>query len=72
MQNTFFRENIDEVIPNLSQAYNKIGNKYIKNMPNSENRGSSDVYTNHEDFFKYDMNWYQNRLGRGGQGLIGI
>jgi CubicO group peptidase (beta-lactamase class C family) len=70
MTNTLIRDDVFQIIPNVANAYLKTENGYIKQMPYSIDRGSSDIYITHEDLLKYDINWYQNILGRNGQRLI--
>jgi hypothetical protein len=73
MTKTFFFEDNKRVIKNLVVGYSSLP-KLQRNMDllDSSVVGAANLHTTHEDFYKYDLNFYNNRLGRGGQGLIDL
>ena len=72
MKNTLFYDDNTDLIKNRVFSYNK-----KQGMPGYDNLimrfdlvGSGGVYSNIEDLFLWDQNFYNNKLGKGGQGII--
>jgi len=71
MQNTHFHDDINKIVKNRASGYSpKEGGGFRINMTQLEQIGTGSIYTTIEDFFKWDQNFYKNKLGRGQQSLI--
>lgn len=70
MNNTFFQDDNTKIIKNRAFSYTE-ENGVIKNQIMRYNLvGSGGVYTNVKDMFKWDQNFYNNKLGKGSKALI--
>jgi CubicO group peptidase (beta-lactamase class C family) len=71
MKNTHFHDDINVIVKNRASGYSpKKGDGFRINMTQLEQIGTGSIYTTIEDFFKWDQNFYDNKLGRGQQSLI--
>jgi len=71
MKNTHFHDDINVIVKNRASGYSpKKGGGFRINMTQLEQIGTGSIYTTIEDFFKWDQNFYDNKLGRGQQSLI--
>jgi CubicO group peptidase (beta-lactamase class C family) len=71
MHNTHFHDDINKIVKNRASGYShKEGGGFRINMTQLEQIGTGSIYTTIEDFFKWDQNFYKNKLGRGQQSLI--
>jgi CubicO group peptidase (beta-lactamase class C family) len=72
MKSTLFYDDNTDLINNRVFSYNKKENE--EGFDNLISRfdlvGSGGVYTNIEDLFLWDQNFYNNKLGKGGQDII--
>jgi CubicO group peptidase (beta-lactamase class C family) len=71
MHNTHFHDDINKIVKNRASGYSpKEGGGFRINMTQLEQIGTGSIYTTIEDFFKWDQNFYRNRVGLGQQSLI--
>jgi CubicO group peptidase (beta-lactamase class C family) len=71
MDDTFFNDNVDQVIPNRAYGYRKMDDgSWEVYMTNLDFVGDGGVFTTLDDFIKWDQNFYDNKLGKGGSDLI--
>jgi CubicO group peptidase (beta-lactamase class C family) len=71
MKNTHFHDDINVIVKNRASGYSpKKEGGFRINMTQLEQIGTGSIYTTIEDFFKWDQNFYDNKLGRGKQSLI--
>jgi len=70
MEQTFFNDNVNEVVPNRADGYKLVDGKYQIYMTNLSWVGDGGVYTNLDDFLAWDRNFTDNKLGNGGDDLI--
>lgn len=70
MANTFFLDNVNEVIPNRADGYREVEGGYELFMANNNWVGDGSLFTTLEDFLAWDRNFYENRLGQGRQQFI--
>ncbi len=71
MENTHFHDDINVIVKNRASGYSpKDGGGFRINMTQLEQIGTGSIYTTIEDFFKWDQNFYNNKLGLGKQSLI--
>ena len=73
MHDSFFNDDVNLPFKNRADAYTPIddeSNKYKINVTNLSWVGDGGVYTSLNDFIKWDENFYENKLGMGGQSLI--
>jgi len=71
MNDTLFNDNVNQPIPNRADGYARMGDGSFEIfMTNLSWVGDGGVYTNLDDFLKWDQNFYSNRLGKGGEALI--
>ena len=71
MNDTHVHDDRNRVVRNRATGYAPIGEgKYRIDMTQLEIVGDGSVFTTIEDFFKWDQNFYLNRLGHGTQDLI--
>ena len=72
MNNSFFNDDVNLPFKNRADAYTPIddeSDKYKINVTNLSWVGDGGVYTSLNDFIKWDENFYENKLGMGGQSL---
>ena len=70
MQNTHFHDDINQIVKNRASGYSpREGGGFRINMTQLEQIGTGSIYTTIEDFFKWDQNFYRNRIGLGQQSL---
>lgn len=73
MDKSFFNENVNHVVPERADGYQDMGNGNFEiNMTNLSWVGDGGVYTSLEDFIKWDQNFYDNKIGKGGPDLINM
>lgn len=71
MHNTHFHDDVNIIVRNRASGYSPAGDGSFRiNMTQLEQIGTGSIYTTVEDFFKWDQNFYRNKLGKGTQGLI--
>ncbi len=70
MKQTFFNDNVDEVVPHRADGYKLVDGKYQIFMTNLSWVGDGGVYTSLDDFIAWDRNFDDNKLGKGGAALI--
>lgn len=71
MKNTHFNDDHTEVIKNRAQGYApRQGGGFSISVSPLDMVGDGNVVTTVEDLFLWDQNFYRNKLGKGGQGLI--
>ncbi len=66
MDNTFFNDDVNQVVTNRADAYTPRENhpgEYKIFMTNLSNVGDGGLYTTINDFIKWDQNFYVNKLG---------
>jgi CubicO group peptidase (beta-lactamase class C family) len=71
MDGSFFNDEVNDVVKNRADGYtrNEDGS-YSIYMTNLSWVGDGGVYTNLDDFLKWDQNFYHNRLGNKGIDLV--
>ena len=71
MHESFFNDEVNDVVKNRADGYtrNEDGS-YSIFMTNLSWVGDGGVYTNLDDFLKWDQNFYHNRLGNKGADLV--
>jgi CubicO group peptidase (beta-lactamase class C family) len=71
MKSTHFHDDINVIVKNRASGYSpKKEGGFRINMTQLEQIGTGSIYTTIEDFFKWDQNFYDNKLGQGQQSLI--
>ena len=71
MADSLFNDNVNQPVPNRADGYRLMDDgSYEIFMTNLDWVGDGGVYTNLDDFLKWDQNFYANKLGRGGDSLI--
>lgn len=71
MEESFFNDEVNDVVKGRADAYTrKKDGSYSIYMTNLSWVGDGGVYTNIDDFIKWDQHFYQNPLGVNGQALI--
>lgn len=71
MQDSLFNDNVNRLIPDRADGYRRMDDgSWEIYMTNNPWVGDGGVYTNLDDFVKWDRNFYHNQLGEGGQALI--
>lgn len=72
MKNTLFHNDNNDLIKNRVFSYSKKWNNEGFNnlIMRFDLVGSGGVYSNIEDLFLWDQNFYKNKLGKGGQDII--
>ncbi|NOR13737.1 MAG: serine hydrolase [Candidatus Aminicenantes bacterium] len=72
MTNTHFHDDHTRIVKNRASGYApKKGGGFVISMTTLPMTGDGGVFTSVEDLFLWDQNFYDNRLGESGQGLIG-
>lgn len=73
MDDSLFNDNVNQPVPNRADGYRLMDDgSYEIFMTNLDWVGDGGVYTNLDDFLKWDRNFYENELGRGGESLINL
>ena len=68
---TFFNDNADEPVKNRAAGYKRLDDgSYEIYMTNLDWVGDGGIYTNLDDFVRWDRNFDDNHLGSGGSRLI--
>ena len=71
MHESFFNDEVNDVLKNRADGYSRNEDgSYSIFMTNLSWVGDGGVYTNLEDFLKWDQNFYHNRLGNRGADLV--
>lgn len=72
MNQTLILDQFNEIIPKLAQSYQFKNDNLLKDIKIYDKAviGAAGIITTLEDIIKYDNNFYDNKLGRGGQHLI--
>lgn len=71
MHATRFNDNVNQIVPNRADGYQQMDDGCWEiYMTNLSWIGDGGVYTTIDDFIRWDQNFYDNKLGRGGQALI--
>jgi len=72
MSNTNFHDNLNEIVKNKADSYEKTAEKdqYLNVISRFDLVGSGGIYSNISDLFLWDQNFYQNKLGKGSQLII--
>ena len=70
MTHTRFHDDVDEIIRNRAFSYNAGRNGFENIIMRYDLVGSGGLYSNIEDMAKWDANFNDNRLGKGGPPLI--
>jgi CubicO group peptidase (beta-lactamase class C family) len=71
MHNTHFHDDHNRVVPNRASGYAPAdGEGYRISMTMLDMVGDGGVFTTIDDLLLWDRNFYDNRLGQGGPGLI--
>lgn len=71
MNNSHFHDDHHHIIKNRAFGYTKLENGQFGNLfMRFDLVGSGGLYTTVDDLFLWDQNFYHNKLGKGGPGLI--
>jgi len=71
MSDTLFNDNVNQPVPNRADGYQLMDDgSWEIFMTNLSWIGDGGVYTNLDDFIKWDQNFYNNKLGKGTNKLI--
>jgi CubicO group peptidase (beta-lactamase class C family) len=71
MMNTHFHDDHTRIVKNRASGYApKMGGGFVISMTTLPMTGDGGVFTSVEDLFLWDLNFYDNRLGKSGQALI--
>jgi len=71
MNNTFFADDLWEIVPNRASGYADMGNgKYINRMTNIFVVGDGGLHTSIDDMAIWDENFYEPKLGKDPEKLI--
>jgi len=71
MGDSLFNDNVNQPVPNRADGYRLMEDgSWEIFMTNLSWVGDGGVYTNLDDFIKWDQNFYNNKLGKGGDSLI--
>jgi CubicO group peptidase (beta-lactamase class C family) len=73
MTSTHFHDDINEIVKNRASGYMPIAEGGFKiHMTQLDMIGDGGIYTTVEDFFKWDQNFYNNKLGNGTKNLMDL
>ena len=73
MTSTHFHGDINEIVKNRASGYIPIvGDRFKIHMTQLDMIGDGGIYTTVEDFFKWDQNFYNNKLGNETKDLIDL
>jgi CubicO group peptidase (beta-lactamase class C family) len=70
MKQTFFNDNVNDVVPGRADGYKVIDGAYEIYMTNLSWVGDGGVYTSLDDFIAWDQNFVNNKLGQSENSLI--
>ena len=71
MDRTRFNDNVNQIVRNRADGYRQMEDgSWEIFMTNLSWVGDGGVYTNLDDFIRWDQNFYDNKLGKGGPALI--
>src|SRR5688572_11031204 len=72
MKNTFYLDDNTQIIRNKAESYLKIRDKegFQNQIRRYDLVGSAGIYTNVEDLFLWDQNFYHNKLGNATQAIV--
>ena len=71
MINTHFHDDHTKIVKNRASGYApKKGGGFVISMTTLPMTGDGGVFTSVEDLFLWDLNFYDNRLGKSGQALL--
>ena len=71
MDATRFNDNVNQIVTNRADGYRQMDDgSWEVYMTNLSWVGDGGVYTNLDDFLKWDQNFYDNKLGKGTDELI--
>ena len=71
MHDTFFNDRVMEVVPGVADAYLPLPDGSILRHNTDLNIvGDGSIFTTIEDFYRWDQNFYENRLGKGGPAFV--
>jgi CubicO group peptidase (beta-lactamase class C family) len=71
MSNTKFVDDHTMIVKNRATGYSlRENSEYKISISNADYVGDDGIFTTVEDLFLWDQNFYNNKLGKGGQGLI--
>jgi len=71
MNESFFNDNVNQPVRNRADGYRLMDDgSWEIFMTNLSYVGDGGVYTSLDDFIKWDQNFYENKLGKGGESLI--
>jgi CubicO group peptidase (beta-lactamase class C family) len=71
MNESFFNDNVNQPVRNRADGYRlQDDGSWEIYMTNLDFVGDGGVFTNLDDFIRWDRNFYENRLGKGGTPLI--
>ena len=71
MDSSFFNDNVNQPVHNRADGYRMMDDgSWEIYMTNNSWVGDGGVYTNLDDFLQWDRNFYDNKLGKGGESLI--
>lgn len=71
MSHTMFYDNVNEPVKRRADGYRKTdAGDYELYMTNLSWVGDGGIYTSLDDFIRWDRNWTNNKLGKGGADLI--
>ena len=71
MNATHFHDDLNVIVRNRASGYSPDANDGFRiNMTQLPQIGTGSIYTTIEDFYKWDQNFYNNKLGKGSQSLI--
>lgn len=71
MSHTHFHDDVDVIVKNRASGYSPTEDGGFRiNMTRLGQIGTGSIFTTIEDFFKWDQNFYDNKLGKGRQSLI--
>ena len=70
MKNSLFYDDISDMIKNRAFSYEKTESGFNNLVSRFDLVGSGGVYSTVDDLALWDQNFYQNKLGKGGQEII--
>jgi CubicO group peptidase (beta-lactamase class C family) len=71
MSHSFFNDNVNQPVANRADGYRRMDDgSWEIFMTNLDYVGDGGVFTNLDEFIKWDQNFYDNKLGKGGDALI--
>ena len=70
MTETHFHDDLNVVVKNRASGYRQMDGGYRIHMTPLDLIGDGGIYTTIEDYFKWDQNFYENKLGKSTQDLI--